>query len=72
MNHRKNREDKQVKEDDTLEPKGMKSGHHGYLNMVTNGHKIFGSLMAPKVFRSIYGVELGKPNAFPEIVGRNP
>ena len=48
----------------------MESGHHGFIYMVTNGHIILGSQMAPKVFGSIYGVELGKPNASPEM-GRN-
>ena len=72
LNHRKSRHEEQVKETDTLEPKGMESGYHGFVNMGANGHMILGSQMAPKVFGSIYGVELGKPNASPEIVGRNP
>ncbi len=72
MNHRKSRYFEQVKETDTLEPKGMELGHDGFVYMVTNGHMILGSKMAPKVFGNICGVELGKPNAFPEIVGRNP
>ena len=47
----------------------MESGHHGFPYMVTNGHMIPGSKMTPKVYRSIYGVELGKPNVFP--MGKN-
>ncbi len=54
-----------------LNQKGMESGHHGFIYVVAGGHMILGSWMAPKVPRSIYGVEHGKPNAFPEIVGRN-
>jgi len=48
----------------------MEFGHHGSFHMVTNGLMILGSQMAPKVFKIIYGVELGKPNAFP-VVGRS-
>jgi len=48
----------------------MEFGHHGFANMVTNGHMILGSQMAPKVLKSIYGVELGKPNALP-VMGRS-
>ena len=70
LNHRKSREWEQVKETDTLDPKGMKSGQHGSKHMVTNGHMISGLQMAPKVLRSIYGVELGKPNVLP-VMGRS-
>ncbi len=38
LNHRKSRHLKQVKENDTLEPKGMESGHRGFLYTMTNGH----------------------------------
>jgi len=50
----------------------MESGNHGFIYRVANGHMILGSWMAPKVPRNIYGVEPGKPNALPEVVGRNP
>lgn len=42
LNHRKSRYHQQVKETDTLEPKGMKSGHHGLFYMMTNGHSVPG------------------------------
>ena len=61
MNHRKSRYFEQVKETDTLEPKGMESGHHGLDYVMTNGHMILGLEIAPKVFRSIYGGNLVSP-----------
>ncbi len=37
-----------------------------------NGQTIPGSEMAPKVFKIIYNVELGKLHALPEYPGRDP
>jgi len=43
LNHRKSRQSEQVKETDTLEPKGVELGLHGLCNVVTNGQMILGS-----------------------------
>jgi len=72
LNHHKSRHTYQVKVDcNTLGPKGTESGHHGFMDLGANGQMVPGLRMAPKVLRSIYGVEPGKPNALPEIVGRS-
>lgn len=39
-------------------------GHWGFHNLMTNGHILLGSKMAPKVFTIIYNTELGKPYVF--------
>lgn len=54
---------------DTLKPKGAKLGYNGSNYIIENGHKIFGLEMAPKTFKIIHSMELGKPYAFPQ--GRN-
>jgi hypothetical protein len=45
----------------TLRPKGTKSGCNGFFDVAANGHRIFCLLVAPKVFKIIRDVELGKP-----------
>lgn len=45
-------------------------GHWGFHNLMTNGHILPGSKMAPKVFTIIYNTELGKPYVFLLIVRR--
>ncbi len=55
------------KETDALEPKGMESDYGGYYNIMGNGYMIPGLKMASKVFTTIYGAELGKPDALPQI-----
>ena len=47
----------------TLRPKGMKSDLNGWVYIKVNGRTISGLKMAPKVFKIIYVVELGKPVA---------
>jgi len=49
----------------TLKPKGTKSGYNGSNYIIENGHKIFGSKVAPKTSIIIHSMELGKPYAFP-------
>jgi hypothetical protein len=66
MNHRR----RVVKQDKrnwiyALKPKGTKSGYNGLKYIIENGHKIFGLKVAPKTYRIIHGMELGKPAALP-------
>ena len=66
MNHRR-RVVKRNKRNwiEALKPKGTKSGYSGSNYIIEDGHKIFGLKMAPKTSTIIYGMELGKPYAFP-------
>ncbi len=48
-----------------LNQKGTKSGCNGSSYITVNGHMIFGSQVASKVFRIICNVELGKPDMIP-------
>ncbi len=41
------------------------------MNIMENGYKVSGLLIAPKVFTIIHGMELGKPIALPNIMGRS-
>jgi len=50
---------------DALRPKGTKSGYGGSIYIIENGHKIFGSKVAPKTSTIIHSMELGKPYVFP-------
>ena len=54
-----------------LNQKGIKSDYSDSARTIGNGHLIFGLKVASKVFRIIYGSELGKPFALPNIRGRN-
>jgi hypothetical protein len=56
---------------DTLRPKGTKSGYSGLDYTLENGHPIFGSKVAPTTSTIIHSLELGKPNACPNLQGRN-
>ena len=51
----------------TLKPKGTKSGCNGFVDVTENGRMVFGLEVASKVFTNIYNVELGKPDALPNI-----
>jgi hypothetical protein len=53
-----------------LRPKGTKSDYNGSLDIMVNGHTIFGLQVASKVFGNICDAELGKPFA-PQETGRN-
>ena len=52
----------------TLRPKGTKSDYNGSLDIIVNGHTIFGLQVASKVFEIICDVELGKPFALHKLV----
>jgi hypothetical protein len=54
----------------TLRPKGTKSDYNGSLDIMVNGHTIFGLQVASKVFKIICDVEHGKPFSLQE-TGRN-
>ncbi len=49
----------------TLRPKGKESDLNGWAYVKVNGRTISGLKMAPKVFKNICVVELGKPVALP-------
>ena len=71
LNHCKSRNAEQAKWTETLAPKGTESDHSGSDYIMGNGQMIPGLKMAPKVFRIIYDVELGKPYLLPECLGND-
>ena len=71
LNHRKSRNTRQAKWTDTLEPKGMEPDYNGCEYVIGNGQMVPGLQMASKAPAIICDVELGKPYALPENLGRS-